>query len=641
MDNPNSIVNRIKSVAGNSGIGDDLKKITTDVKNALNSKMNNSYLNNGSYTGKHSIFSNIEIADESINFFKDFNSPVSSEIIRREREYAILLKSMPILETAINLLRDNVLSVDSILQDFIIAKRNNTDRDDVTFSDNIKYLKEKYDILSKIDEMFLNVCKYGEEFYHIIKYDDGIKKLKKEISLNEMKGIEADRSFSIKFDKTNIVFSEGLSYREFNNIVTEDTIVKLNKQKSNQKQSKKGKKEDNKAKGSIIRVLKRENIIPLYINDTCLGYYYIEIYKKQSDNPYGTGGSNFNKDMNEKYKKEISNLIAKQLNDKFIQSNNYYANDIYNILKYVSDLEKSEINVMYIKPEECIHWYFNRDCNNRGISDLDRAFVPAKTWLLLTNSYNYNIVFKGHDTRVIYYKPTAGDPEMRSALQKTIKQIVSTGRSGFSAFPDMASIANFTGRHEILVAPVNNSGEPALQFDTIQGQDINIDNEYLDNLEKQAVEALNMPYDYVKSSNETDFATKIVQSNNKFVTYCLKRQSMLNKNLTKLFRVLYSNEFESEIIDLDISLVQPVTLRNNSNLSVIESSISVIEKLADYNANIDTNDPNAETKRRLWIKNYLTEKYAGYIEPEIIDTVNKNTEIEYAKFMSTLNQDGE
>lgn len=611
-----------------SNIGDDkiINGIVKNINNTINDKLTDNFRHNGSYMTAD-IYDKVNHEIKLSDFGSLFNSSDINKIINYDTEIDILLKNMPILETAIELKRDNILPGDSLGTDFLNFTNLSSQSNDEQFLDNIEYIKEKYKIVQLIDDTYINMSKYGEVFHHIIEYKSIINNINKDISLNESDGIIAENKSTIKFENSIINFCSDLSVNLAADIISSDAYISESKLKNN----------DNEVRGAVIRTLKHENVIPIYINETCLGYYYIETFSKDgSDKKYCTC---INKNI-DSYKKELANTIAKHINTNFIKTHHSYSNDIYNILKYVKHIENADINVIYIKPNDMIHWYFKKSKHtNRGISDLDKALVPAKSWMLLNNAYKFGIITRSHDKRIYYVKPNKSDSNLSTIINKTIAELTRTN-SGLVNWSSISSIANFSGMYNDIVAPVNDSGEAAIQFDTLPGQDINVNTDFLESQEKSAVESLEIPYDYVKSaSNDIDFATRLNQSHGKFVAHCLKRQMILEPLISKLIMLLYRYEYDD--IKILVKLSPPITFRNNTNINVIESQLNIINILSEHWVDIDSNDPTSDQKVRIWKKNYIKNVLSAYVDVPQLEEISKISDIEYVKFKNKLSLDEE
>lgn len=615
----------------------DNKVISDLVKNinkTLDDKIKNNYKNTGLYAGKdlYSIDSN----QFDFNVSEIMNSVTTNNIKYKDNEIDILVANMPILSTAIELKKDNILPGDSISSDYININNKSSTYNNDEFLSNIDYIKSKYNILNIFDTTFYEMCKYGEVFHHIASFDDSVNGLIKKnkdknvLSLNESVNAKINSNLNI-----NINFYENVIPDENNSIALFSEFTYKYENLINESKT-------INRRGAIIRTLKRENVIPIYINDTCLGYYYIDISEennqiKNNSRYLSTFQSNKN---NNNITLDIAKKIAENINFKFINTNHMYTNDIYNILKYIDNVENSKVNVVYIPPDNMIHWYFKKNKNNRGVSDLEKSIVPAKAYLLLSNSYKYGIITRSHDKRIYYVKQSKADANTSQIINNAIDSIKRTN-NGLNFFNNMSSIAGFSGLFNDIIAPVNESGESAIQFDTLSGQNINVNMEFLEEQEKQAIESMEMPYDYVKSTNEIDFATRLNHQHGKFVKHCIKRQSMLEPLMSKFINLLYKYEY-NDYVDINVKLTPPVTFKNNIITNIVDSHNTLANSLSELYIDTDPDDPSSEQKIRIWKKNFLSNVIKPYLSDLNLEEINNKTELEYAKYKASLrNSDNE
>ena len=128
-----------------------------------------------------------KVADGFDNLFKDmandgsvYNVFFNNRSLRLfDAEIDMICKYMPMLEDALGVLCDNVISSDHFSKDFIFISDENVsvENNKELFYNNIKVLKDKYDLLIKFQDIIYNTSKYGERFYYIVPYERAIKKL--------------------------------------------------------------------------------------------------------------------------------------------------------------------------------------------------------------------------------------------------------------------------------------------------------------------------------------------------------------------------------------------------------------------------------------------------------------------------------
>jgi len=137
--------------------------------------------------------------------------------------------------------------------------------------------------------------------------------------------------------------------------------------------------------GCIVKVLKREKVVPIILNKICLGYYYFE-YDQNLDmfgqRAASTGMMNTLTGIRSNHRTEsfdalqrreellrsLSNELAKKIDIKFIDQNQDLKKEIYYILKYNDEFNAAvqtgmtnNIRVSYIPPDDIEHLYFELD----------------------------------------------------------------------------------------------------------------------------------------------------------------------------------------------------------------------------------------------------------------------------------------
>ena len=196
--------------------------------------------------------------------------------------------------------------------------------------------------------------------------------------------------------------------------------------------------------GTIVKVLERKHVIPIYIEEYCFGYYYIEVdgpynpvgdYDKMQDPTMSLKGSNSilstNSMLDQSNKQNtiirfLANQISNFIDAKFINANQDLRNEIYTVLKYNYDNNSSHMNkvrVTFIPPDDMEHVYFNMNKDtHRGISDLDKAMFPATLYCAMYITHSIWNMTRAQDKRVYYVNQTV-DTNISKTLLNTINQI--------------------------------------------------------------------------------------------------------------------------------------------------------------------------------------------------------------------------
>lgn len=398
-----------------------------------------------------------------------------------------------------------------------------------------------------------------------------------------------------RFQKT---IKDDLSFEGFDDI-GQDGLVDKNTAKRKTKDDK-----FINVPGTIVKVLERKHVIPIYIEEYCFGYYYIEVdgpynpvgdYDKMQDPTMSLKGSNSilstNSMLDQSNKQNtiirfLANQISNFIDAKFINANQDLRNEIYTVLKYNYDNNSSHMNkvrVTFIPPDDMEHVYFNMNKDtHRGISDLDKAMFPATLYCAMYITHSIWNMTRAQDKRVYYVNQTV-DTNISKTLLNTINQI-KKGNFGIRQIENINHILNITGMFNDYIIPRSPGGQAPIDFEVMQGQQVEWQTEFMTSLEEMAVNSTDVPMEMIQMRNSVDYSSQLTMSSSKFLRKVYNRQSKYQKNLTHIFNKIYNNEFDDNI-QLSVVLPPPmflnITNTNQMMTNVNEYSQSVAQLILD------------------------------------------------------------
>lgn len=651
----------------------------------------------GNVNGKN-VFKNVEDlfnddqSMQNITYLLEENK----SIIEFDQEIDIILKYFTILQETLDLKKDTVLAADNNNKDYLNFIPLNVEKE-MDYDTNLKAMKTKYNLLYEIDKIYDNISRYGEEFYYLVPYKKALTKLlnskngstgmnyanessiysssaqqgiieasfdleKGKIKTNNtIQNIDEDLS-NIGFDNfkvelyTNGILTEAVGEQNFiqetsvklDKIMSRDTVIgsltndSLEAPDGMLDLEKTVKENDIKVNGAIFKRLKRENIIPIYIDNTALGYYYIECeFEKFAENNKTFNNPIFNKRtangmtqyQKEQQKEQMMNRLSKTLSKfidvNFINNNQDMADQIYMILNYneINNNKKlSKMKVTYLPPEDVEHLYFELDpVTHRGISDLQKALIPAKLYICLYVTNALAILTRGYDKRAYYVKQSV-DTNIAQSLLTVINQI-KRGNFGAREISSIKNILGVTGKFQDLIIPMNATGDSPLQMEVMQGQTINTQEEFMQRLEQMAVEALDMPYEFVvQGRQQTDFATRLTMSNGKVLRKAYKRQAVVELFGSRIGTKLYNYQFGTNM-NLELQLPPPTFLNITNTNQLISNVNETVQSIINMELDPDSDPLMQQIFTRKLMRHYLS----TYIDGANIDRIKKEAEMEYAK----------
>lgn len=654
-----------------------------------------------------------KVVDGFDNLFKDmandgsvYNVFFNNRSLRLfDAEIDMICKYMPMLEDALGVLCDNVISSDHFSKDFIFISDENVsvENNKELFYNNIKVLKDKYDLLIKFQDIIYNTSKYGERFYYIVPYERAIKKLldnpdnkfvtsheamsltesgilkqtpalkesgdifvnainKKEQSLdveftfnmsnslskeivaheaaaNRLKHIkESALNFNEATTSTvSLVANDKLDASPFYDDTTSNGLIVAGDNKFNTK-------EDWGLNGCVFKELNRYKIIPVRIEDLILGYAYLEndSYGLDDDfpvsdttTPINAMGINVGTDLeatknsaviSDSIVKTVASKLSAAIDNKFIKLNKDLSKEIYTVLKH--DLQagrKNKYNVTFLPPDDVVHCYYKLDPDTyRGISDLYKSMIPAKLFIGLYITNTIGAMTRAQDRRVYYVKQSGIDTNISKILLTTIDQLK---RQNFNIrqLESMKNVLNILGRFNDFVIPTDNSGNAPVQFEVMQGQQIDPQTDLMEKLQSMAVNSTDVPFEIVQARQSMDYAIQASMSNSRFLKKIYNRQTIANRFLSSIMTKLYRGEFNNPTAVIKVNLPTPMFLNLTNTNQIIQNANDVAQ--AAMEAFSDDLDDNA---KQIFFNNLKGKMLESYIDMEMIMRVKEATKIEYA-----------
>lgn len=352
--------------------------------------------------------------------------------------------------------------------------------------------------------------------------------------------------------------------------------------------------------GCVVKRLKRDRVIPIYIDDICMGYYYFEIkttdisenfagFKNMLGDPLsnmkGDSGNLFNS-VDSTRQDETIRFVAGQLSSfidkQFVNNNQDLAKEIYMILKY-NDIFNTpsidRIKVTFIPPEDMVHVFFKQDKEtHRGISDLDRSLIPAKIYSSLYITHSIGTLTRGQDKRVYYVKQTV-DTNIAQTLLNTISQIKQSN-FGIRQFQNINNVLNITGRFNDYVIPTNASGESPIQFEVMPGQNIEAPTDIMEQLKEMAINSTGIPIEIIQARQSIDYAMQLTMSSSKVLRFVYKRQELYQNILTRLISPIYNYEYDDSVV-VKVTLPPPSFINVTNTNQLVDNTKAFVQSIVE------------------------------------------------------------
>lgn len=349
--------------------------------------------------------------------------------------------------------------------------------------------------------------------------------------------------------------------------------------------------------GSKIKRLDPRRLIKLAVDDTILGYYYLETQESANiiRNP---GAFKFKQNANalnsdnsiDMVYKSLGDLLMKKLDKKMIQRNSDIKEQMYDVLKY-ADAANSRIKITYLEPE-----YVQEFEIDDGESMFEQSLYYAKLYMSELLSTISARVARGSDVRA-YYINTDAQGGVAPMVMNAINTLKKNSR-GFYSMTNLGKMISSFNQFDDLFIPRTEGDNKPIDFDIIQGQQIDINTDLLDLLEKVCVESCGVPLALLQSSSDVDFAKTYAMLNLKFMKNVLDYQIDLNPSISDFIKKILRAEFIGDedaiktIDSMDIRLQSPINLLLSNQLEQINNAKDLSQGIAELV--MGTNDPDPD-----------------------------------------------
>lgn len=400
--------------------------------------------------------------------------------------------------------------------------------------------------------------------------------------------------------------------------------------------------------GCVLKRLKRHQVVPIILNDICLGYYYFEfdnaeLFDERMVNTNGmintiagirsSGRSEAFDALNrrEELLRNIAACLAQKIDNKFVDNNQELKKEIYYILKYNDDYNSAagslnnNIRVSYLPPEDVHHIYFDLDEDtHRGISDLSLSLIPAKLWVAIYITNCLAIMTRGNDKRVYYVRQSV-DSNISKTLLKTINEI-KKANFGIRQVENINSVLNITGRFNDYIIPRGADGQSPIEFEVMQGQQIEIKTELLNLLEESAINVTGIPIEIIQNRQSPDYAMQLTMSNSKFLRFVYDRQSEYQEAIENLISKLYNIEYGTRD-KITVELPPPLFINvTNTNQLIVNTN-----DYCDNIVNIVMADEQDEILKAKFAKELKIYHLGSYLNMATVQKLYEKAKQENAK----------
>ncbi len=356
--------------------------------------------------------------------------------------------------------------------------------------------------------------------------------------------------------------------------------------------------------GTYISYIDAKNVVPVKIFDQVIGYYHIHTTTKKRKNTSIVGSNNAlfsSVNYTEQRKEEVIQGIVDSISEgiltnfsaKFVSDNSEHKKMIADCI-ISNGIIDNDYNIQFIPADQMVEFIINEDENGNGESILANSLFPGKLLLSLLICKMLNYMNKSGNRNIAHVFKGPIDVNSSNQLQRVVRMMQESNIT----FNDLLStnlIFSKFSRDSNIQLPTARNGAKLVEFETQEGQQVDMKTEFENWLEDMAILGTGVPSVLMDYVDQIDYARQITSANIKWAGRTSSLQADLEDPTTRLYRILISNSDLSDELktkclnNFAFKLPRPKALSNSNNSdflrTALENANTVSEVLMGASAN--------------------------------------------------------
>lgn len=313
----------------------------------------------------------------------------------------------------------------------------------------------------------------------------------------------------------------------------------------------------------------------------------------------------------------ISDGILTNFSNKFVNKNSDFKKLIADCIT-ANGLVNTQFQIQFIPAKYLITFTVNEDEDGMGRSILQDALFPSKMLLSLLVSKLLLYMNKSGNKTIAYVRKGPIDVSTSNHVQRTIRMLQESNITFSDLLSTNLSFAKFSRSGNIQL-PMARNGDHLIDFETQEGQEVDLHTPMEEYLEKLAIMGTGVPSVIMEYTDAADYAKSIVTANIKFAARVATLQSDLEESTTELYKALIRtsnmpDDLKTKVCSsFEFKLCRPRVLANAN--------------MGDYLSQLDT---VTQSLGRL----YLGENDQGPEDEELRKLFNRELAMQFLPFVS-------
>ena len=303
----------------------------------------------------------------------------------------------------------------------------------------------------------------------------------------------------------------------------------------------------------------------------------------------------------------VSDGIISNFSNKFVNKNADFKRLIADCI-VANGLINSTFQIQFIPAKYITPFAINEDENGMGVSMLQDSLFPAKMLLSTIIAKLLLYMNKSGNKTIAYVRKGPIDVSTGNHVQRTIRMLQESNITFSDLLSTNLSFAKFS-RNGNIQLPMAKNGDRLIEFETQEGQEVDMNTPMEEYLEKLAILGTGVPSVIMEYTDAADYAKSLVTANLKFAGRVAAFQSDLEEATTDLYKALLSSSSLEESIrnkavnSLKFKLSRPRVLTNANMADYLSQVEQVTRSIANMYLGENDETPEDGRVRTEFIKN--------------------------------------
>ena len=388
-------------------------------------------------------------------------------------------------------------------------------------------------------------------------------------------------------------------------------------------------------KGCHIKYLDPMRMIPIRMDSTVIGYYYVTTTMDLAVNPTQPNGivdlSFQNYTRNKNVVDQLAGMILKSFDRTMLEKNINLKNEIAQVI-LAHKFAEGKLSFIYIPEDEVVRFVINEDDQGKGHGVLEPCLFPARNYLML-NMFNLLYTLNNTTTRVHYLRSSGLNKDYARQIEKTIRKYEAR-RITVDDVYSYQGVLNKVGGISEMVLPSGRGDVKAIETDTIEAVNRPFDTEYLEHQRRQAITGTGVPQLLVINAiDEVDFAKTLEMANARYLSTVSAYKIDFNRGMTKLYQRImkYCTDIDDSIIQTFRFKFNPANQQElNINVDMINNFNTMYELTSSlfYDKSDLENENGDPTAKQMILKRELAKKYLPQLDFDELEEIITKVSIE-------------